>query len=60
MIQIGKNEAEYLRSHGVYVSMTNRGKRSRTKRYYLTESAKNLKLHRRYQEVESQKTTERK
>lgn len=53
MIQIGKSEAEYLRSHGVYVSMTNRGKRSRTKHYYLTESMKNLKLHRRYQLFES-------
>jgi len=56
MIQICKNEAEYLRSNGVYISMTNRGKRGRTKHYYLTESAKNLKLHRRYQNIESQKT----
>ena len=51
MLQIDKREAEYLRAHGAYVSMTNRGKH-----YYLTESLKNMKLHRRYHE--SKKATE--
>ena len=57
MLQIDKRETDYLRSHGIYVSMTNRGKRSRTKHYYLTESMKNLKMHRRYLESESEKAT---
>lgn len=48
MIEIDKNEAKYLRSHGLSVSMANRGKRSRAKTYFLTESAKNLKWHERY------------
>lgn len=56
MLEINKQEAEYLRGHGVYVSMTNRGKRSRTKHYYLTESMKNLKMHRRYLDLEFEKT----
>ncbi len=56
MLRIDKREAEYLRAHGAYVSMTNRGKRGRTKHYYLTESLKNMKLHRRYHE--SKKATE--
>ena len=30
-IRIEHNEAEYLRKNGVYVSMTNRGKKSRSK-----------------------------
>ena len=55
MLQIDKQEAEYMRANGVYVSMTNRGKRSKNKRYYLTESMKNMNMHRRYLDIESKK-----
>ena len=48
MIKISKNEAAYMRANGIYVSMTNRGKGSRSKTYYLTESAKAVKAHKRY------------
>lgn len=58
MLQIDKRETDYMRAHGVYVSMTNRGKRGRTKHYYLTESMKNMKMHRRYMESESEKAAQ--
>lgn len=48
MIEIDKNEAAYMRANKVFVSMTNRGKRSTAKTYYLAESMKNIKLHERY------------
>lgn len=48
MIEIDKNEVAYMRENKVFVSMTNRGKRSTAKTYYLTESARNIKLHERY------------
>lgn len=48
MIEIDRAEAAYLRSNGIYVSMANRGKRSRAKTYFLTESAKNMRWHERY------------
>lgn len=45
MIKITKEEAEYIREHSnIYISVTGRGKRSRHKNRYVTETRKTHKL----------------
>ena len=45
MIKITKEEAEYIREHSnVYISVTGRGKKSRHKNRYVTETRKTHKL----------------
>ena len=50
LIQISKDEAEYLRSNGLWydVHMSSRNKKSKGKRYYMTTSPKASKLLDKY------------
>lgn len=45
MIKVTKDEAEYIRQNSnIYISVTGRGKRSRNKNRYVTETRKTWKL----------------